>query len=142
MTHTVYKNLCHSLLMTPAWACLYSTRLICISWHLFAPTWAHFYPSDLICTPHELICSCLGSFVLPWACLYLPGLVCTHLGLSVLPLAHLYPPVFVCNHRWHSVQICDRYVDNIMALYGLRRASGRPPDCTWYMYNMYRRNNS
>jgi hypothetical protein len=33
----------------------------------------------------------------------------------------------------HSVQIHDRDVDNIMTLYRLRRASGRPPDCTQYM---------
>jgi hypothetical protein len=30
----------------------------------------------------------------------------------------------------HSVRIQVRYVDNIKTLYRLRRASGRPPDCT------------
>ena len=35
--------------------------------------------------------------------------------------------------QWHLVQIYDRYVDNIMTLYRLRRPSGRPPDCTQYM---------
>jgi len=30
----------------------------------------------------------------------------------------------------HSVRISDSNMDNIMTLYRLRRASGRPPDCT------------
>ena len=32
--------------------------------------------------------------------------------------------------RGHSVRICDGNVDNTMTLYRLRRASGRPPNCT------------
>ena len=39
-----------------------------------------------------------------------------------------------------SVQICDRYADNTMTLYRLRRPSGCPPDYTQYMYNTGQRN--
>jgi hypothetical protein len=35
----------------------------------------------------------------------------------------------------HSVPIYDRYVDNVMTLYRLRRRSGHPPDYTMYMYH-------
>ena len=34
----------------------------------------------------------------------------------------------------HSVPICDRYVDNMMALYHLRCPSGHLLDYTMYMY--------
>ena len=40
----------------------------------------------------------------------------------------------------HSVRISDRYVDNTMTLYRLRRPSGRPPDYTLYLYYTGRRN--
>ena len=33
----------------------------------------------------------------------------------------------------HSVQISDSDIDNIVTLYRLRHASGRPADVTWYM---------
>ena len=33
----------------------------------------------------------------------------------------------------HSVQISNSDIDNIVTLYRLRRASGRPADVTWYM---------
>ena len=42
----------------------------------------------------------------------------------------------------HSVPIPDRYVDNTMTLYRLRRPSGRPPDNTKYMYYTRRRINT
>jgi hypothetical protein len=37
---------------------------------------------------------------------------------------------YVMDIPHHSVRISDSNMDNIMTLYRLRRASGRPPDCT------------
>jgi len=46
----------------------------------------------------------------------------------------LFGPLHVSSEaQGHSVQIHDRYVDNIMTLNHLRCASGRPPNCTQYM---------
>ena len=59
--------------------------------------------------------------------------------LASMCILILQMPIGRTDHRsfhartHHSVQIHDRYVDNIMTLYRLRRASGRPPDCTQYM---------
>ena len=42
----------------------------------------------------------------------------------------------------HSVQISDSDIDNIVTLYRLRLASGRPADVTWYMCYTGRPNDS
>jgi hypothetical protein len=42
----------------------------------------------------------------------------------------------------HSVPIYDRYVDNVMTLYRLRRRSGHSPDYTMYMYHTHSRINT
>ena len=44
--------------------------------------------------------------------------------------------------RGHSVQISDSDINNIVTLYRLRRASGRPADVTWYMCYTGRPNDS
>ena len=46
------------------------------------------------------------------------------------------------NEGGHSVQISDSDIDNIVTLYRLRRASGRPADVTWYMCYTGRPNDS
>ena len=58
-------------------------------------------------------------------------------GLSTTGTKQLYNTVVVPRFSYgaggHSVQISDSDIDNIVTLYCLRRASGRPADVTWYM---------
>ena len=51
-------------------------------------------------------------------------------------------PILEVADGGHSVQISDSDIDNIVTLYRLRRASGRPADVTWYMCYTGRPNDS